>query len=68
MNSTALPRVVVIGANVYGFTTAILLLQQGYKVTLISSSFPGDANYNNHWSSLQWKTRASTLDTSLQRK
>ncbi|CAO3632131.1 unnamed protein product [Cunninghamella echinulata] len=66
MSATSLPRVIVIGANVYGFTTAILLLQKGYKVTLISSSFPGDTNYTNHWSSLHWKTRASTLDTSLQ--
>ncbi|ORZ19034.1 hypothetical protein BCR42DRAFT_436360 [Absidia repens] len=71
MFTSSLPRVYVAGANAYGYTTAILLLLQGYKVTLMATRFPGDPDYSstaNHPddTTSQWQTLASMSDASLQ--
>lgn len=73
MFTSTLPKVHVIGANAYGYTTAILLLLQGYKVTLVASTFPGDPNYYSSTyhaddTTSHWQTFASISDASLQRK
>ncbi|CAO3594412.1 unnamed protein product [Absidia cylindrospora] len=70
MFTSSLPRVHVVGANVYGYTSAILLILQGYKVTIIANHFPGDADYScnypdNHANS-HWQTEASNSDAHLQ--
>ncbi|SAM05239.1 hypothetical protein [Absidia glauca] len=73
MFTSTLPRVHVVGANAYGYTTAILLLLQGYKVTMIASTFPGDPDYYSTTyhaddTTSHWQTFASISDASLQRK
>ncbi|ORX59729.1 hypothetical protein DM01DRAFT_1381262 [Hesseltinella vesiculosa] len=62
----ALPNVHVIGANVDGLTTAVLLLQQGYRVTLVANAFPGDKDYQPGWFNTHWQTSATASDTITQ--
>ncbi|KAI8331191.1 hypothetical protein BC941DRAFT_439231 [Chlamydoabsidia padenii] len=71
MFTSSLPRVHVIGSNAYGYTTAILLLLQGYKVTMMASTFPGDpdyftSTYHPDDTTSQWQTFASISDANLQ--
>ncbi|KAI8099996.1 uncharacterized protein BX664DRAFT_322596 [Halteromyces radiatus] len=68
MSPSSLKRVHVVGANANGYITAILLLLQGYKVTLVAESFPGDDLSNNYASddtTSQWQTDTSLSQASL---
>ncbi|GAA5801758.1 hypothetical protein HPULCUR_007210 [Helicostylum pulchrum] len=62
-------KVNVIGAGVIGLTTALLLQQKGYDVTIIASEFPGDKHiqYTSPCAGARWKTLAPNSDLRLQR-
>ncbi|KAI8060103.1 hypothetical protein BC940DRAFT_312775 [Gongronella butleri] len=62
----ALPKVYVLGANVDALTTAVLLLQKGYRVTLVADAFPGDKHYATSWNNTHWMTNASAVNAALQ--
>lgn len=65
-----LGKVTVIGAGVVGLTTALLLQQKGYEVTIIADHFPGDRDilYTSPVAGARWKTLAPNSDLRLQRK
>lgn len=44
-------KVVVIGAGVIGLTTALVLAEKGYAVTIVSENFPGDKDATHYTSS-----------------
>ncbi|CAO3627033.1 unnamed protein product [Mucor fragilis] len=64
-----LGKVTVIGAGVIGLTTALLLQQKGYEVTIIADHFPGDRSiqYTSPVAGARWKTLAPNSDLRLQR-
>ncbi|KAJ1976019.1 hypothetical protein H4R33_006531 [Dimargaris cristalligena] len=48
---------VVLGAGVTGLTTALLLQQSGFRVTLVARNFPGDMStpyYTSPWAGANW--------------
>ncbi|KAI8087631.1 uncharacterized protein B0P05DRAFT_569582 [Gilbertella persicaria] len=65
----SLGQVNVIGAGVIGLTTALLLQQKGYDVTIIADYFPGDKHieYTSPCAGARWKTLAPNSDPKLQR-
>lgn len=65
MFTSSLPRVHVLGANIYGYTTAILLLVQGYKVTLLANEFPGEAGYRTDDTTWSWQADAGSQRRSM---
>lgn len=63
-------KINVIGAGVIGLTTALLLQQKGYDVTIIASEFPEDKHiqYTSTCAGARWKTLAPNSDLRLQSK
>ncbi|KAJ1962645.1 hypothetical protein IWQ62_003462 [Dispira parvispora] len=64
------PTVVVLGAGVVGLTTALLLLQHGYKVTVVAQFLPGDSSvthYTSPWAGANWRGWASEKDLDQQK-
>lgn len=61
-------KVNVIGSGVIGLTTAILLQEKGYQVTIIASEFPGEqhSDYTSPCAGARWKTLAPNSDLRLQ--
>ncbi|KAI8375655.1 hypothetical protein EDC96DRAFT_600222 [Choanephora cucurbitarum] len=61
-------KVNVIGAGVIGLTTALLLRQKGYSVTIIAKHFPGDNDieYTSPYAGARWRTVAPNSDLRLQ--
>ncbi|OBZ85612.1 D-amino-acid oxidase [Choanephora cucurbitarum] len=61
-------KVNVIGAGVIGLTTALLLRQKGYSVTIIANHFPGDSDieYTSPCAGARWRTVAPNSDLRLQ--
>ncbi|KAG2216028.1 hypothetical protein INT46_007088 [Mucor plumbeus] len=68
-NNCTLGKVTVIGAGVVGLTTALLLQQRGYDVTIVADHFPGDKSieYTSPVAGARWKTLAPNSDLRLQR-
>ncbi|KAI8373705.1 hypothetical protein BD560DRAFT_327905 [Blakeslea trispora] len=66
--SCSLGKVNVIGAGVIGLTTALLLRQKGYNVTIIAEHFPGDSHpeYTSPCAGARWRTVAPNSDVRLQ--
>ncbi|KAI7895817.1 uncharacterized protein EV154DRAFT_493866 [Mucor mucedo] len=62
-------KVNVIGSGVIGLTSALLLQERGYEVTIIASEFPGEqhAEYTSPSAGARWKTLAPNSDLRLQR-
>lgn len=60
-------KVNVIGSGVIGLTTALLLQEKGYDVTIIANDFPGDRNieYTSPCAGARWKTLAPNSDLRL---
>ncbi|CDK26610.1 unnamed protein product [Kuraishia capsulata CBS 1993] len=54
-------RIVVIGAGVVGLTTAYLLSEKGYDVTIIAKHLPGDLSieYTSPWAGANWSSFAT---------
>lgn len=69
-NNCTLGRVTVVGAGVVGLTTALLLQQRGYDVTIVADHFPGDKGigYTSPVAGARWKTLAPNSDLRLQSK
>lgn len=69
-NNCSLGKVTVIGAGVIGLTTALLLQQRGYEVTVVAHHFPGDKDilYTSPVAGARWRTLAPNSDLRLQRK
>lgn len=63
-------KVNVIGSGVIGLTTALLLQEKGYDVTIIAAEFPGDNHieYTSPCAGARWKTLALNSDLRLQSK
>ncbi|KAJ1655807.1 hypothetical protein IWQ61_004507 [Dispira simplex] len=64
------PTVVVLGAGVIGLTTALLLLQHGYTVTVVAQYLPGDysvTHYTSPWAGANWRGWASEKDLDQQK-
>lgn len=59
-------KVVVVGAGVSGLTTAFLLSEKGYHVTIVSKHLPGDLDlyYTSPWAGACWTSY--TTDKSQQ--
>ncbi|KAK5108780.1 hypothetical protein LTR62_007840 [Meristemomyces frigidus] len=57
-------HIVIIGAGVTGLTTALLLAEAGYKITIVAAHVPGDSSieYTSPWAGAHWHTHA-TKDT-----
>ncbi|KAL9545882.1 hypothetical protein MBANPS3_006936 [Mucor bainieri] len=68
-NNCTLGKVTVIGAGVIGLTTALLLQQRGYEVTVVADHFPGDKDiqYTSPVAGARWRTLAPNSDLRLQR-
>ncbi|KAF2163550.1 hypothetical protein M409DRAFT_68459 [Zasmidium cellare ATCC 36951] len=56
--------VVVLGAGVTGLQTAVTLLEEGYRVTVIADQLPGDISpcYASPWAGAQWRSHSSPDD------
>jgi glycine/D-amino acid oxidase-like deaminating enzyme len=69
-NNCTLGKATVIGAGVVGLTTALLLQQRGYDVTIVAEHFPGDKSieYTSPVAGARWKTLAPNSDLRLQSK
>ncbi|KAI9596748.1 hypothetical protein BDF19DRAFT_436649 [Syncephalis fuscata] len=63
------PEVLIIGAGVIGLTTALFLLEQGYRVSLVGEHLPGEyhPDYTSPWAGAHWRTMAHSEDL-LQRE
>ncbi|KAI8344050.1 hypothetical protein BC941DRAFT_407623 [Chlamydoabsidia padenii] len=61
-------HIVVIGCGVIGLTTAQLLVEKGYKVTIVATWFPGDrgSNYTSPYAGAHWRTMATNAQPVLQ--
>ncbi|KKY16047.1 putative d-amino acid [Phaeomoniella chlamydospora] len=58
-------HIVVLGAGVIGLQTALTLLSHGYRVTIVSSSWPGaldDPHYTSMFSGAQWRSNPALTD------
>ncbi|WPH03121.1 Hypothetical protein R9X50_00599600 [Acrodontium crateriforme] len=53
-------HVVVIGGGVTGLTSACLLAEAGFKLTIVAKHFPGDRSleFTSPWGGAQWRTHA----------
>lgn len=49
-------RIIILGAGIIGCTTARLLLEKGFKVTLVAKHIPGDEDiwYASNWAGAIW--------------
>ncbi|KAI8099600.1 uncharacterized protein BX664DRAFT_321698 [Halteromyces radiatus] len=61
--------ITVVGSGVTGLTTALLLVEKGYNVTIVAKHFPGDDNieYTSPFAGAHWRTLASNKDVLAQR-
>ncbi|ODQ68062.1 D-amino acid oxidase [Nadsonia fulvescens var. elongata DSM 6958] len=61
-------KVVVIGAGVAGLTSALLLLKEGYDITIVARHLPGDLDieYTSPWAGGNWSSFALPHETLLQ--
>jgi D-amino-acid oxidase len=57
--------VLIIGAGVIGLTTALFLLEQGYRVNVVAEHQPGEyhPDYTSPWAGAHWRTLANPEDT-----
>ncbi|KAI8069931.1 hypothetical protein BC940DRAFT_296510 [Gongronella butleri] len=62
-------HIVVVGCGVTGLTNAYLLLEKGYKVTIVSKWFPGDRSieYTSPFAGAHWRSLAPNDNPTLQR-
>ncbi|ORY15113.1 FAD dependent oxidoreductase [Clohesyomyces aquaticus] len=53
--------VIVLGAGVVGLQTAVSLLEDGHKVTIVTEHFPGDESieYTSPWAGAIWRTHSA---------
>ncbi|GAB7360293.1 hypothetical protein MBLNU230_g8051t1 [Neophaeotheca triangularis] len=58
---SAKKHVVVLGAGVTGLTSAVMLAEDGYHVTILAAHVPGDSSieYTSPWAGAHWRTHAS---------
>lgn len=49
-------EVIILGAGIIGCATARILLQKGYKVTIVAKDLPGDTDifYASNWAGAMW--------------
>ncbi|KAI9300428.1 hypothetical protein BJ944DRAFT_273065 [Cunninghamella echinulata] len=61
-------HIIVIGCGIVGLTTAILLVEKGYKVTIAAKWLPGDRHieYTSPFAGAHWRAMASNDDFLLQ--
>lgn len=61
-------HIVVVGAGVAGLSTALALLDKGFKVTILAQWQPGDMHieYTSPWAGAHWRTMAPNSDKLLQ--
>ncbi|RUS34980.1 LOW QUALITY PROTEIN: hypothetical protein BC938DRAFT_477153 [Jimgerdemannia flammicorona] len=57
-------QAIVIGAGVVGLTTALILQQRGFQVTIVARHFPGEFNkdYTSPWAGAHWRSYADKND------
>ncbi|EMC98904.1 hypothetical protein BAUCODRAFT_31180 [Baudoinia panamericana UAMH 10762] len=60
-------HILVLGAGVTGLTSAMLLAEAGYEVTIIAAHVPGDSSieYTSPWAGAHWRTHASSEEPML---